>query len=244
MHLAQDFQNLFSVTSLISLLTLALLEIVLGIDNIIFISIVAGKLPRVEQRKARAVGLSLALVMRIGLLFSIAWIVGLKDPIVSVFGFDATGRDLILFAGGIFLLVKTTSEIHEKIEGTDEGGISVKKVTLNAIIAQIVFIDIIFSFDSILTAVGLVDNVLIMILAVILAMIIMLIFSEKVSDFINEHPTIKMLALSFLLMIGMLLILDACHIHVPKAYVYFSMAFSLLVEFLNMRLRNKKAGKS
>ena len=244
MHLVQDFQNLFSITSLISLLTLALLEIVLGIDNIIFISIVAGKLPRAQQRKARAIGLSLALIMRIALLFSIAWIVGLKDPILNVFGFDATGRDLILFAGGIFLLVKTTSEIHEKIEGAGEEGMTIKKVTLNAIIAQIVFIDIIFSFDSILTAVGLVDNVLIMILAVILAMIIMLIFSEKVSDFINEHPTVKMLALSFLLMIGMLLILDACHIDVPKAYVYFSMAFSLLVEFLNMRLRKKKIEKT
>lgn len=239
MHLAQDFESLFTLNSLISLLTLALLEIVLGIDNIIFISIIAGRLPKEKQAKARSIGLMLALVIRIILLFSISWIVGLKTPFFTVFDFEATGRDLILFAGGVFLLVKTTTEIHNKIEGNEDSEIKVKRETLKAIIAQIIFIDIIFSFDSILTAVGLVSNVLIMVFAVIISMIIMLIFSGKVSDFINEHPTIKMLALSFLLMIGMLLILDACHIHVPKEFVYFSMAFSLLVEFLNMRLRSK-----
>lgn len=242
MHLTEDFQALFSVASLISLLTLSVLEIVLGIDNIIFISIVAGRLPRNRQRKARAVGLSLALIMRVALLFSITWVISLKDPLFTIMGFGATGRDLILFAGGIFLLIKTTLEIHSKIEGLDEeGSIQIKKVTLNSIVLQIVFIDIIFSFDSILTAVGLVSNILIMILAVIIAMIIMLLFSEKVSDFINKNPTIKMLALAFLLMIGMLLVLDAFHVHVPKEFVYFSMAFSFLVEFLNMRMHKNRA---
>lgn len=243
MNLAEDFQALFSISSLISLLTLSVLEIVLGIDNIIFISIIAGKLPRADQKKARTIGLMLALIMRVALLFSITWVIGLKDPIFTVFSFDATGRDLILFAGGVFLLVKTTTEIHNKIEGHDEIGINVKKVALNAIIMQIVLIDIVFSFDSILTAVGLVDNILIMVLAVVIALFIMLVFSERVSDFINRHPTIKMLALSFLLMIALLLILDALHNPVPKEYIYFSMAFSLLVEMLNIRMRKKREAR-
>ena len=245
MNLAENFQDLFTVQALISMLTLTVLEIVLGIDNIIFIAIIAGKLSeRKDQRKARAAGLSLALIMRIALLFSITWVIGLKDPLFYIRDFGATGRDLILFAGGVFLLIKTTIEIHNKIEGHDESGMNIKKVALNAIIMQIVFIDIIFSFDSILTAVGLVQNILIMILAVIFAMIIMLWFSEKVSDFINKHPTIKMLALAFLLMIGMVLILDAFHYHVPKQYIYVSMAFSLLVEGLNMRMRSRRTKQS
>ncbi|MBI4930704.1 MAG: TerC family protein [Bacteroidetes bacterium] len=242
MDLAQNFQELFSVHAVISMLTLTVLEIVLGIDNIIFIAIVAGKLPdRKDQRKARGAGLSLALLMRIALLFSITWVIGLKDPLFYISDFGATGRDLILFSGGVFLLIKTTIEIHNKMEGRDEEGMNIKKIALNAIIMQIVFIDIIFSFDSILTAVGLVSNVLIMIGAVIIAMIIMLWFSEIVSDFINKHPTIKMLALAFLLMIGMVLILDSFHYHVPKQYIYVSMLFSLLVEGLNMRVRSKRA---
>ena len=243
MHLAENFEALFSLASLISLLTLSILEIVLGIDNIIFVSIIAAKLPRNQQKKARTVGLSLALIMRIALLFSISWVIGLKDPLFFVMDFGATGRDLILFSGGIFLLIKTTLEIHNKIEGHDESERNIKKVTLRSIVFQIVFIDIIFSFDSILTAVGLVSNILIMVLAVIIAMFIMLAFSEKVSDFINKNPTIKMLALAFLLMIGMLLLLDAFHIHVPKEFVYFSMAFSFLVEFLNMRMHRKGANR-
>ena len=242
MNLAQNFQELFSVHAVISMLTLSVLEIVLGIDNIIFIAIVAGKLPeRKDQRKARTIGLSLALIMRILLLFSITFVIGLKDPLFYIVDFGVTGRDIILFGGGIFLLIKTTLEIHSKIEGEEETGISVKTIALNAIIMQIVFIDIIFSFDSILTAVGLVSNVLIMIGGVIVGMFIMLWFSEKVSDFINKHPTIKMLALAFLLMIGMVLILDAFHFHVPKQYIYISMAFSLLVEGLNMRMRSKRS---
>jgi len=244
MNLEQNFQDLFTLQALISMLTLSVLEIVLGIDNIIFIAIIAGKLPeRKDQRKARTIGLTLALLMRIALLFSISWIIGLKEPLFYISEFGATGRDLILFAGGVFLLFKTTVEIHHKIEGEGEKEVNVKKMALNAVVMQIVFIDIVFSFDSILTAVGLVSNVLIMVMAVIISMLIMLAFSERVSDFINKHPTIKMLALAFLLMIGMILIIDALHFHVPKQYIYVSMAFSLLVEGLNMRMRSRRAKK-
>lgn len=240
MDLSSNFQELFSIASLISLLTLSVLEIVLGIDNIIFISIVAGKLPRALQPKARAIGLMLALIMRVILLFSISWIANMKEPLFTISDFAVSGRDLILFAGGVFLLYKTTMEIHSKIEGHEEDEFSVKKVTMKAVIFQIVLIDIVFSFDSILTAVGLVSNVLIMILAVIIAMIIMIVFSGRVSDFINRNPTIKMLALAFLLMIGMILVLDAFHQHVDKKFIYVSMAFSLLVESLNIRMRKKE----
>lgn len=240
MHLAQDFHELFSVASLISLLTLSILEIVLGIDNIIFISIIAGKLPRNRQGKARTVGLMLALIMRIGLLFSISWIVGLKDSLFNIGDFGVTGRDMILFAGGVFLLYKTTIELHNKVQGYDEEGIKVKKESFNAIVLQIVLIDIVFSFDSILTAVGLVTNLLVMILAVIVAMIIMIAFSGKVSDFINNNPTIKVLALSFLLMIGVVLILEALHQEVDKKVVYISIAFSLGVETLNIMMKKKQ----
>jgi predicted tellurium resistance membrane protein TerC len=259
MHLAQDFETLFTVASMVSLLTLSILEIVLGIDNIIFISIVAGKLPKKDQKKARTIGLMLALIMRVALLFSITWVIGMKgalfhvlsaapffvidlpDALLSSVLWSCSGRDLILLGGGIFLLYKTTIEIHGKIEGADDlQDPTLKKVVLKAAIMQIVLIDIVFSFDSILTAVGLVDNLVVMVLAVIVAMVIMLLFSEKVSNFVNDNPTIKMLALAFLLMIGMILVMDAFHFHVPKGYVYFSMAFSLLVESLNMRMHKKK----
>ncbi|MGQ0828742.1 MAG: TerC family protein [Bacteroidota bacterium] len=241
MDLAQNFQELFSIASLISLLTLSVLEIVLGIDNIIFISIIAGRLPREQQKKARAIGLMLALIMRVALLFSISWIVRMKDPVFFIGDFGVTGRDIILFAGGVFLLYKTTIELHNKVQGYDDEGINIKKNTFNAIVLQIVLIDIVFSFDSILTAVGLVTNVLIMVLAVVIAMIIMIAFSEKVSDFINNNPTIKVLALSFLLMIGIVLILEAAHQHVDKKIIYISIGFSLLVETLNITMRKKQA---
>ncbi|MFL5763307.1 MAG: TerC family protein [Bacteroidia bacterium] len=243
MHLAQDFRELFSVASLISLLTLSVLEIVLGIDNIIFISIVAGKLPREKQGRARTIGLMMALVMRILLLFSISWIAGLKDPLFTIGEFGVTGRDLILFAGGVFLLYKTTVELHNKVQGYDDDEMTIRKVSFNAIVMQIVLIDIVFSFDSILTAVGLVTNLLIMILAVIVAMIIMISFSGKVSDFINDNPTIKVLALSFLLMIGVVLILEAFHEHVDKKFIYISIAFSLFVELMNIRMRKKEENR-
>jgi predicted tellurium resistance membrane protein TerC len=240
MHLVQDFNQLFSIASLISLLTLSILEIVLGIDNIIFISIIAGKLPRNMQGKARTIGLMMALVMRVALLFSISFIVGLKEALFMIGDFAVTGRDLILFAGGAFLLYKTTIELHNKIQGYGDEEMNVKKVSFNAIVLQIVLIDIVFSFDSILTAVGLVSNLLIMILAVIIAMIIMILFSGKVSDFINLNPTIKVLALSFLLMIGVVLIMEAFHEHVDKKFVYITIAFSLFVELANIRIRRKE----
>lgn len=240
MHLTQDFQELFSIASLISLLTLSVLEIVLGIDNIIFISIIAGKLPKVKQGKARSIGLLLALVMRVFLLFSISWIVGLKEPLFFIRDFGVTGRDLILFAGGVFLLYKTTIELHNKVQGYGDSELSVKKVSFKAIVLQIVLIDIVFSFDSILTAVGLVTNLLIMILAVIIAMIIMIAFSSRVSDFINNNPTIKVLALAFLLMIGLVLILESFHEHVEKKFIYITIGFSLFVEMLNIRMRKKE----
>jgi predicted tellurium resistance membrane protein TerC len=243
MHLAQDFHDLFSVASLISLLTLSVLEIVLGIDNIIFISIIAGKLPKNKQPRARAIGLMLALIMRVALLFSISWIVGLKEPLFVVAGFGVTGRDLILFAGGVFLLYKTTIELHNKVQGYDESEMSVKKISFNAIVLQIVLIDIVFSFDSILTAVGLVTNLIIMILAVIIAMIIMIMFSGKVSNFINNNPTIKVLALAFLLMIGFVLILESFHQHVDKKFIYICIAFSLFVEMMNIRMHKKTKNK-
>jgi predicted tellurium resistance membrane protein TerC len=239
MHLTQDFHELFTVASLISLLTLSVLEIVLGIDNIIFISIIAGKLPRDKQAKARRIGLLLALVMRIILLFSISWIVGLKSALFHVVDFAVTGRDLILFGGGVFLLYKTTIELHNKVQGYEEESISVKKETFRAIVLQIVMIDIVFSFDSILTAVGLVQNLLIMVSAVVIAMMIMLKYAGAVSDFINKNPTIKVLALSFLLLIGVVLILESLHQHVEKTVIYISIAFSLFVEMLNIRMRKK-----
>ena len=240
------FDIFASADTWISLLTLTFMEVVLGIDNIIFISIVAGKLPQAKQGRARTIGLMLALVFRILLLLSISWIVSLKDPLFVInlpWGendFGVTGRDLILLAGGLFLIAKSTTEIHHKLEGeVEEPGVQKVFQSLGRVIVQIVLVDIVFSFDSILTAVGLVDEVLIMIIAVIIAMGIMLVFSKYIADFVNNHPTIKMLALSFLIMIGFMLVLESLHQHVPKGYIYFAMFFSLLVEMLNMRLRKK-----
>lgn len=264
MDLGLQVQHLFSVDGLISLFTLALLEIVLGIDNIIFISIVAGKLQdRKEQRTARTWGLILALLMRIALLFGITWIIGLREPLFTMTGLietfksmglehaleaaQVTGRDIILFCGGVFLLAKTTSEIHEKMDMADDSEEELKEKKksfgIKGVIFQIVLIDIVFSFDSILTAVGIVNEVIIMIAAVIVSMMIMLAFSGKVSNFIEKHPTVKMLALAFLLMIGFLLVLESFDVHVPKPYVYSSMAFAFIVEILNMRMRKKNHQK-
>ncbi len=229
----------------ISLITLTFMEIVLGIDNIVFISIVAGKLPPDLQPRARTIGLMMALIFRVLLLLTISWIVGLKEPLFTInlpFGFEdfgVTGRDIILFAGGLFLLAKSTSEIHGKLEGEEEHGPTKAYHSMSKVIIQIVLVDIVFSFDSILTAVGLVDHVSIMIIAVVLSMGIMLAFSGIIGNFVNNHPTIKMLALSFLILIGVMLIVEAFHSHIPKGYIYFSMAFSLGVETLNMRLRKK-----
>lgn len=236
-----EFFSLFTHSeTYISLITLTFLEIILGIDNIIFISILTGKLPPEEQGKARTLGLSLALIFRVLLLLSISWIAGLVNPLFTVFGFAVTGRSLILILGGLFLLFKSTMEIHEKLEGEEEKESGTKaKAKLSSLLIQIILLDLVFSFDSVITAVGLVQHVSIMIVAIILSMIVMLIFAKSVSNFIHKHPTIKMLALSFLLMIGLLLFLEGLHIEVPKGYVYFAMAFSFLVELLNIKLRKK-----
>ena len=224
----------------IALLTLTLLEIVLGVDNIIFISIVTNKLPKEQQPKGRAIGLSLALVMRVALLFGITWIIGFKEPLFSLFNHTFSGRDVILAGGGLFLLGKSTSEIHHKLEGVeDDQGTSKKTSGFWSIILQIIVLDIVFSFDSILTAIGLTEHIVIMITAVILSMAVMLIFSGQIADFINKRPSLQMLALSFLILIGFMLVLDGMGQHVPKGYIYFAVAFSMIVEMLNMRLRRK-----
>ena len=236
----EELALIFSVDGLIGLFTLIVMEIVLGIDNIIFISILAGKLPKNQQEKARRIGLILALGIRILLLFSISWIVGLKEPFFTIMEHGFSGRDIVLLIGGLFLMAKSTTEIHGKVSDEENHTRnSLKKLTINSAILQIIGLDIIFSFDSILTAVGLVDHVSIMIIAVIVSMLVMMAAAKTVSDFVNNHPTIKMLALSFLLMIGFMLTVEAFHIEVPKGYVYFAMAFSLLVELLNMRVRKK-----
>jgi predicted tellurium resistance membrane protein TerC len=225
----------------ISLLTLTALEIVLGIDNIVFISILASKLPESEQPNARRIGLSLAMFMRIGLLLSLAWIIRLTAPLFTVLGTDISGRDLILLAGGIFLIGKSTFEIHDKLEG-EEGHASAKtKATLASVVTQIMLLDIVFSLDSVITAVGMVQWVGVMIAAVVIAVIIMLFAVDPISHFVNEHPTVKILALSFLLLIGFSLVVEGLHQHIPKGYIYFAMGFSIFVEALNLRLRAKQA---
>jgi len=223
----------------ISLLTLTGLEIVLGIDNVIFISILAGKLPAEQQAKARQVGLMLALVTRIALLASIAWIAKLTTPLFTVIGHGISGRDLILIIGGLFLIVKSTIEIHEKLEG-EEGHASAKvAASFSRVIVQIMLLDVVFSLDSVITAVGMAQHLAVMIAAVILAMGVMLLAAGAISDFVNKHPTLKILALSFLLLIGTTLIAEGMQFHIPKGYVYFAMAFSFGVEMLNLKLRKK-----
>lgn len=228
-----------TIDTWIALLTLTFLEIVLGIDNIIFISIVAGKLPIHQQRKARLLGLSLALIVRVLLLFGITWLVKLTNSVIEISTFNLSWRDIILMIGGLFLIAKSTSEIHHKVEG-DDHQTEVKKVTAfsNAIV-QIVLLDIIFSFDSILTAVGLTSEVTLMIIAVIVSVLVMMVFAKAISDFINKQPTLQVLALSFLILIGFMLIIEGLHYHVPKGYIYFAVFFSLLVEVINIRVRKK-----
>jgi len=234
---------LFTIDGLIALLSLTLLEIVLGIDNIIFISILASKVNKDKQQKTRNLGLFLALIMRILLLLGIGWIVSLKDDVFVLFENGYSWRDIILILGGLFLMYKSVTEIHVKVTGVDEESEQKSKATVRGVIMQIVLIDIVFSFDSILTAVGIVDEVIIMIVAVILAMTVMIIFAKKISDFINERPTIKMIALSFLLTIGLMLVLEGYGEEVPKGYIYFAMVYALLVEFLNIRMRKNQEKK-
>jgi len=221
----------------ISLGTLTFMEIILGVDNIIFITILAGKLPAEQQAKARQLGLSLALITRILLLCGISWMARLVTPLFDVMGHGFSGRDLILLAGGLFLMAKSTFEIHEKLEGAD-GEIDAKpKGGFTGVIFQIILLDIVFSLDSVITAVGMTNNLPVMIVAVIAAMGVMLVFAGSIGDFVHRHPTIKMLALSFLLLIGVMLVAEGCHQHIPKGYIYFAMAFSVMVEMLNLKLR-------
>ena len=223
----------------IAFATLTVLELVLGIDNVIFISILSGKLPQEQQPRARLIGLSLALIMRVLLLLSLSWVMTLVDPLFTVFEQSVSGRDLILLIGGLFLIAKSTQENHGSLEGTE--GASSKKVYSGfaSVIIQITLLDIVFSLDSVITAVGMVNNIWIMIAAVVISIIAMMLFAGSIGAFVQRHPTIKMLALAFLLLIGVTLIAEGLHQHIPKGYIYFAMAFSVLVEFLNMRLRRK-----
>lgn len=235
---------LYSPEAWASLLTLTVLEIVLGIDNIIFISIIAAKLPANQQTKARTIGLMLALIMRIVLLMLIFWIAHLTAPLFAVLGNEISWRDIILIGGGLFLLVKGTMEIHHTVEGAgEEKTTSLKQVTFGAVLAQITVLDIVFSLDSVITAVGMADERAIMIAAVVIAIGVMLFAAKPVSDFVNAHPTVKMLALSFLLLVGMALIADGLDYHIPRGYLYFAVAFSLGVECLNLWVKKKNAKK-
>jgi predicted tellurium resistance membrane protein TerC len=225
----------------IALLTLTALEIVLGIDNIIFISILSSKLPEAQRKRAWRVGLSLAMLMRIGLLASLSWITRLTQPLFTVLGHEISGRDLVLILGGLFLLAKSTLEIHEKLEGV-EGERSAKVAPRFAsVIVQILLLDIVFSLDSVITAVGMARDLPVMILAVVIAVGVMMVFAQSVGAFVERHPTVKMLALSFLLLIGLSLVMEGLEQHVPKGYIYFAMAFSVFVEMLNIRVRARSA---
>jgi predicted tellurium resistance membrane protein TerC len=222
----------------IALVTLTVLELVLGIDNIIFISILAGKLPAGQQQRARVVGLGLAMITRILLLMSLAWLVHLSAPFFSVWGHGVSGRDLILLLGGLFLLAKSTHEIHDKLEGAEAEASVSARPTFRAVIAQIIALDVVFSIDSVITAVGMVEQVGVMVAAVVLAVIMMMVFAAPIGAFVERHPTVKMLALSFLLLIGVALIADGLQFHIPRGYIYFAMGFSVMVEMLNLRLRH------
>jgi len=237
-----DFAIDFTPELLIAFLTLLVLEIVLGIDNVIFISILASKLPVEQQAKARNLGLSLAMVMRIGLLFAASWIISLKDDLFTLFGYGFSGRDLILILGGGFLIYKAVREIHEKLEGAESHGTgagSAKTITFGAVIVQILLIDIVFSFDSVITAVGMVDSLLVIIVAVVLSFGVMLFSSKYIFAFVNKHPTVKMLALVFLVLIGVVLIADGFDVKIDKALIYGPMAFAIIVEALNLAYKRR-----
>ncbi len=226
----------------ISLLTLTFLEIILGVDNIIFISIVANKLPPHQQRRARLIGLLLAMGFRILLLLTITWIIRLTEPVITLPYFDIglSWKDIILLLGGLFLIGKSTMEIHHKLEASQKKEAKAVYATLSSVILQIVMVDAVFSFDSILTAIGLVDDVIVMIIAVIVSILVMMAFAGVISDFINRHPTLQMLALAFLIVIGIMLVAEAFHQEISKGYIYSAIAFSLVVELLNMRLRRHR----
>ena len=224
----------------IALLTLTVLEIVLGIDNIVFLSIITGKLPPAQQPRARRIGLSLAMLLRIGLLASLAWIIRLTAPLFTVLGRGFSGRDLILLAGGLFLIAKSTREIHERLEGDEHPGAVRPPVSFANVVGQLILLDLVFSLDSVITAVGMARQLGVMIAAVVIAVGVMMLSAAAISDFVHRHPTIKMLALSFLLLIGVSLIADGLGQHLSKGYIYFAMGFSVFVEMLNLRMRARR----
>lgn len=235
------FEWITSPEAWIALGTLTALEIVLGIDNIIFISILVGRLPEHQREFGRRVGISLAMLTRLGLLFSIAWVMGLKETWFTVLGQEISGRDVILIGGGLFLLFKSTHEIHNSLEGVEADTTLPKVAALGSVLVQIAILDIVFSLDSVITAVGLVEHVSIMAIAIIMAVVVMLVAAKPIGDFVDKHPTIKILALSFLILVGVTLIVEGFDIHVPKGYIYFAMAFSVTVEMLNIRMRRRLA---
>ena len=235
------FEWVSSPESWVALLTLTTLEIVLGIDNIIFISILVGRLPEAQRNFARRLGLGLAMLTRLGLLFSITWVMGLTKPWFSVFGNSVSGRDIVLIGGGMFLLFKATHEIHNSLEGAGDNAKNIVVTSMGMVLIQIAILDIVFSLDSVITAVGLVEHITLMAIAIILAVLVMLMAAKPIGDFVENHPTIKILALSFLILVGMTLIVEGFDVHIPKGYIYFAMAFSMGVEFLNLRMRKKTA---
>jgi predicted tellurium resistance membrane protein TerC len=238
-----SLEHLFTIESLLALVTLTFLEIILGIDNIIFISIVTNKLPKAQQPKARFIGLSLALIFRIMLLMGIAYIIGLTKPLFTIFEHAVSWRDIILALGGLFLIAKSTSELHGKTTGIEHAHKETKSAVFSTIIFQIVLLDIVFSFDSILTAIGLSNQIPIMVAAIVISIIVMMLFSGVISDFVNKHITLQILALSFLILIGFMLMIEAFHYHVPKGYIYFAVAFSLAVEVINLRVRKSSSAE-
>lgn len=243
---AEHFTFVYSAEGWVALATLVAMEIVLGIDNLIFISILSGKLPQEQQGRARRVGLALALVTRVLLLLSISWVMSLKATLwdYSILGLALpnTGKDLVLAVGGLFLVYKSVKEVHEKLEGVDGGASSGAVPSFTGVVVQILLLDIVFSLDSVITAVGMAQHVPVMVLAVVIAMVVMLVFVDAIGGFVERHPTVKMLALSFLILIGTLLLAEGFHQHIPKGYVYFAMAFAVGVEMLNLRLRKKADG--
>lgn len=234
------FEWLASPEAWIALATLTALEIVLGIDNIIFISILVGRLPESQRAFARKTGLSLAMLTRLGLLFSISWVMGLKEPWVTILSHPISGRDIILIGGGLFLLAKATHEIHNSLEGLEDSRDVSAAANMGMVLMQIAVLDIVFSLDSVITAVGLVEHVSLMAIAIVLAVSVMLFAAKSIGDFVDEHPTIKILALSFLILVGVTLMVEGFDVHVPKGYIYFAMAFSVVVEMLNIRMRKKR----
>ena len=227
----------------IALVTLTALEIVLGIDNIVFISVLTGRLPEDQRQRGRLIGLALAMIMRIVLLLFLAWIVKLTAPMFTVFDNEISGRDLILIVGGLFLLAKSTHEIHHNLEGHEDQETVKAHATMASVLFQVMLLDLVFSLDSVITAVGMADHVPVMVIAIVMAVVFMMVFAKPIGEFVDQHPTVKMLALSFLLLVGMALVADGLEFHIPKGYIYFAMGFSVFVEMLNLRLRKTKRQK-